>query len=85
MAKPKKNLSLIEMARCLPIDADLPYAFRGEAVSPANYIQNRVFTRSTNKTPYELWYDSKPNLSLFHLFDSDCFVHVPSEEKAEIR
>ena len=63
------------MARCLLKDAELPYSFWGEAVSTANYIQNRVFTRSTNKTPYELWYDSKLSftflvqniLSTFHL------------------
>ena len=39
----RKNRTLIEMARCLLIDADLPNTFWGEAVSTAKYIQNKYF------------------------------------------
>lgn len=46
----RKDRTLIEMARCLFIDVGLPKSFWGEAVS----------TRSTNLTPHELWYGTKP-------------------------
>lgn len=40
----RKNRTIIEMARCLLTDAELTYQFLGEAVSTANYIQNRTLT-----------------------------------------
>lgn len=27
------------------------------------------------KTPYEIWYDKKPNVSYFKIFGSRCYVH----------
>ncbi|XP_073811912.1 uncharacterized protein [Musca autumnalis] len=80
----RKNRTLVEMGRCLLIDADLPKSFWGEAVSTANYIQNRVLTRATKTTPYELWYGKKPDISNLHIFGSKCFVHIPSEKRQKL-
>lgn len=80
----RKNRTLVEMSRCLLIDADLPKSFWGEAVSTANYIQNRVLTRATKQTPYELWYGKKPDVSNLHIFGSKCFVHIPSEKRQKL-
>lgn len=40
----RKNRTLIEMAKCLLLDAKLPKKFWGEAINTANYIQNRLPT-----------------------------------------
>lgn len=50
----------------------------------ANYLQNRVVTRVTNATPFELWNDSKPDLSHLEIFGSKCFVHVPKVKRDKL-
>lgn len=80
----RKNRTLVEMARCMLIDADLPYTFWGEAIATANFIQNRVLTRTTNTTPYERWNGAKPGIDKFHIFGSKCFVHIPSEKRGKL-
>lgn len=80
----RKNRTLIEMARCLLTDAQLPHSFWAEAVNAANYIQNRVLTRSTNKSPYELWYERRPDTRHMRIIGSKCFVHVPKEDRRKL-
>lgn len=77
----RKNRTLIEMARCMLIDANLPYTFWGEAVATANYIQNRVITRTSGTTPFEKFNGTKPSITDFHIFGSECFVHVPTGKR----
>jgi hypothetical protein len=40
----------------------LPLNLRGEALKTTTYILNRVPTKTTNKTPYELWTGRKSSL-----------------------
>lgn len=49
----RKNRYLMEMARCMLIDADLPNKYWGEAVNTANYLQNRLYTKVTGTIPFE--------------------------------
>jgi len=80
----RKNRTLIEMARCMLIDAELSYKFWGEAVATANFIQNRVITRTTNMTPYERWNGDKPGIDIFHIFGSKCFVHISAAKRGKL-
>lgn len=80
----RKNRTLVEMGRCLLIEAKLPKTFWGEAIATANYIQNRVVTRVTNTTPYQLWNDSKPDLNHLEIFGSKCFVYVPKVKRDKL-
>lgn len=80
----RKNRTLIEMARCMLLDADLPYTFWAEAVNTANYIQNRVSTRATDTTPFEAWNGGRPATEHFQIFGAKCFVHVPAEKRQKL-
>lgn len=80
----RKNRTLIEMARCMLIGAGLPKSFWGEAIATANFIQNRVITRSTNLTPYERWNGVKPGINSFQIFGSKCFVHVSAAKRGKL-
>ncbi|CAB0018378.1 unnamed protein product, partial [Nesidiocoris tenuis] len=52
----RKNRSLVEMARCLMVQAKLPPSFWGEAIYTANYIRNRRPSRGIDgETPFKLW------------------------------
>ena len=51
----KKNRTLVEMARIMLHEYNLPLYFWVEDVNTSCYISNRVFKRPIlNKTPYEL-------------------------------
>lgn len=80
----RKNRTLMEMARCMLIDAGLPNSFWGEAIATANFIQNRVITRTTNTTPYERWNGTKPGINSFHIFGSKCFVHISPAKRGKL-
>lgn len=60
-------------------ERDLPESFWGDAISTANYMQNRILTRSTNKTLYEFWYGEKPDVSVFHVF-----LNIPSQKRRKL-
>src|SRR5882672_8589745 len=52
----------------------------GEAVKAASYLKNRTPTRTlVDKTPYEMWYGRRPDVS--HLRELGCkvWVHIPGD------
>jgi hypothetical protein len=56
------NQTLVELARAMLISAKLPEFLWEPAVQHAAYIQNHSYTSATNKTPYEVWHNSKLNV-----------------------
>src|SRR3954468_5133787 len=71
----RKNRFLVELARTMLSDANLPKYFWADAVSTACYVGNRVIIRPIlKKTPYELFKGRKPNISHFHIFGCKCFI-----------
>ena len=80
----RKNRSLIEIARCILIDADIDKKYWGEAVSTANFLQNRLPTKATDRTPYESWYKEKPIVKNLHVFGCKALVHVPKELRKKL-
>lgn len=73
----RKNRSLLEMARCMLIDAEFEKHLWGEAVNTANYIQNRVITRATQKIPFEVFNNEKPFINNLQIFGTVCYVTIP--------
>lgn len=80
----RKIRSLTEMVRCMLIDAGMEKRFWGEAMLTATYIQNRLPSRSIQKTPFELWWGRKPDLSHFRVFGSQAYVHVPDTKRKKL-
>ncbi|KAA8892782.1 copia protein, partial [Sphaerosporella brunnea] len=49
----------------------MPNSFCADAVTVSVYIKNRLPTRAlVEKTPFEAWHGSKPDLSNFRIFGS---------------
>lgn len=63
----RKNRTLMEAARTMLLDANLSKKYWGEAIVTAAYLQNRLPTRSRPRTPYELWYGTKPDASNLYI------------------
>ncbi|RCU35080.1 transposase, partial [Acinetobacter baumannii] len=71
----RKNRTLVEMARSMLNEKNLPKYLWAEAINTACYITNRALIRPILlKTPYELWKDKKPNLSHVKVFGCKCFI-----------
>ena len=71
----RKNTTLMEMARSMLHEYNLPLYFWPEAVNTSCYISNRVFKRPIlNKTSYELWNNRKPKISYLRVFGCKCFI-----------
>nr|GEY40722.1 hypothetical protein [Tanacetum cinerariifolium] len=65
----RRNMTLIEAARTMLVDAKLSVTIWAEAVNTACYVQNRVLVnKSQNKTPYELLIGRTPAIGLLKPF-----------------
>jgi hypothetical protein len=54
--------------------ASLPISFWGYALESACYLLNRVFSKSVEKTPYEIWTGRKPVLSHLRIWGCPTYV-----------
>lgn len=80
----RMNRTLVEKGRSLLTDAKLPKNLWGEALLTATYLTNRSITNAVeNKTPYEMWYKSKPNVSKLKVFGCQTFVMIPSAKRSK--
>lgn len=73
----RMNRTLIEKAKCLLFDAELPKVFWAEATNMAAYIVNRGVCSSHDKTPEEVFTKKRIDLSGLRIFGSPVMVHVP--------
>jgi len=80
----RKNRTLVESARCLLAESELPTSFWAEAIATANYIRNRCVTKILGKkTPHELWTRKRPNVQHLQKFGVKAYVldKTPSKDK----
>ena len=71
------NCTLMGAARSMISHAKLNNSYWGEAVATAAYVRNRTVTTSTGTTPYERWYDKKPDVSNLKVFGCIAYAHTP--------
>ncbi|CAL8999519.1 unnamed protein product [Prunus brigantina] len=81
----RRNRTLIEMIRSLMCCTKLPNFLWGEALKTANYLLNRIPTKSADKIPYETWCNRKPSLSHLKVWGSkaEAKFYNPSEKKLD--
>ncbi|GKV19030.1 hypothetical protein SLEP1_g29330 [Rubroshorea leprosula] len=82
---------MMEMARSMLSEKNLPNKFWAEAVHTAVYLLNGLPTNAAEgKTPIEAWFGLKPSAYHLKVFGSICSMHVPAtrrtklDEKAEM-
>ena len=76
------NRTLMESARTMMAQAELPECYWAEAVATAAYLRNRVLTRSLKSTtPYEKWFERKPDLSHIRIFGCMRYAYIPEVNK----
>lgn len=64
---------------------DLPKSLWGEAIKTANYILNKVPSKSVPKTPFEIWTTRKPSLRHLHIWGckAEARIYNPQEKKLD--
>lgn len=77
----RKNRSLTEMAKCMLLDVNLDNRFWGEAVLTATYLQNRMTSRSIDKTPLELFTREKPDISHIRIFGLKVYSLISKQKR----
>ena len=83
----RQNITLKDMVRSMISHSNLPISLWGEALKTASYILNRVPTKATAKTPYELWTGKKPSLKHLHICGcpAEARPYRPHENKLDSR
>ena len=65
----------MDCARSLMIEKNVAIKYWKEAIGTAIHTLYRVqLKKNSNQTPYELWYDYKPNVSYFKVFGRKCYI-----------
>jgi len=79
------NRTVIEKARSMMHDKDIPIAFWAEAVSTAVYLKNRSPTKSLlGKVPEELWMKQKISIAHLRVFGCTAYAHIPKEKRTKL-
>lgn len=72
------------MTKTMLHDAKLDTKYWGEAVLTATYLQNRLPTRSTGKTPFELWHGYTPYIGHLKVFGAKAFSFIPKQLRRKL-
>ena len=83
----RRNNTLKNMVKSMISHSSLPESLWGEALKTAAYILNRVPTKATAKTPYEVWTGRKPSLKHLRIWGSpaEARPYKPYEKKLDSR
>lgn len=74
----RHNYTFGSMSRAMLLDADLSSWFWPFAVQTAVHIRNRLPHKSLpdSITPYQRWFNSRPNISYFRPFGAHCTARI---------
>lgn len=81
----RMNRTLLERARCMRLNADLPKKFWAEAVNTACYLINRSPSAGIDhKIPEEVWSGKPINFSVLKVFGCPAYVHIQNPERSKL-
>lgn len=78
--------TIVTMKDAMLIDSKLPNGFWAEAMETANYLRNRLPTRSKSHgevIPEECWTGRRQNLQHIRIFGSLALCNMPEEKRAK--
>ena len=62
--------------------SNIPKHLWGELVITVNYLRQRTPSSAIqHKTPYELWFGSKPDINNLRILWSDAYMHIPKPHR----
>ena len=71
----RRNKSIMDFARTLMIENNVAIKYQKEAINIIVHTLKKVqLKEDLEKTPNELWYGYKPNVSYLKVFGSKCYI-----------
>ena len=72
----------MDMARCLLREANVHKRFWPEIIYAETYLKNRTLTNTIErKTPYEIFFNNRPDVKHLRLCGSRVFVRKPEQKR----
>lgn len=76
------NRSIMDMSRCLLAEAEVNRSYWPEIVKAATYLKNRSLANTKEqKTPYEIFFNKKPDAKYLKIYGSKVFVRIPEQNR----
>ena len=83
-AAERLNRTIMERVRAMLEDSQLPKELWAESAVTASYIRNRSPTVTRLKTPWELFYKRKPDVSNMRTFGARVYALIPKELRRKL-
>ena len=81
----RKNRTIMEAARAMLHDQDIPMHIWAEATRTTVYVQNRTPHRVLkNKNPEEVFFGKKPEVIYLRIFGCPVYIHIPKEKRTKL-
>lgn len=72
------NRTIMDMARCLMAEAKIHRRYWPEAIKTAAFLKNRILANTIQRiTPYEIFFNKKPDAKYLRIYGSKIFVRIP--------
>ena len=84
-AAERLNRTLLERVRAMLADSGLPQNVWAEAVYTANFIRNRSPVSGRDKTPFELFLGTKPDVGELRIFGATAYAQVPAAKRNKLQ
>lgn len=80
----RQNRTVVESAKAMIHNRQLPLYLWADAVHTAVYLKNRTASNVIKGcTPYQLWFGRKPSLGHLRIFGCEAFIHIPKEQRSK--
>jgi transposase InsO family protein len=81
----RANRTIMEIVRCLLFNSGMGKEFWGYAALTAVHIINRLPSSAHDqKTPFELWYGSRPSIGHLRIFGCKAYHHIPAATRTKL-
>lgn len=81
----RRNRTIMEMARAMMQEKQMPKSYWAEASHTAVYVLNRTITKALKgSTPYEVLFHTKPNISHLRIFGSPAYALIPAHQRDKL-
>ena len=79
------NKTLVERARCVRLNAELPKVFQAKTLNTTSFIITRSPSSAIDfKIPKEVWLGGLVDYSSLKIFGCPAYVHVQSGERSKL-
>ena len=81
----RKNRSIMEAVKAMIHDQHIPMYLWEEATRTTVYVQNIISHSALgNKTPVEMFFGEKPEVSHVNIFGCHVYIHIPKEKRSKL-